>query len=89
LKLAYSKSKPGKPKEITKTADSGKKITSYFCPDCGTTLYRTGESFPGQVIIKAGVLDDVNWPSENLPKGELFARNRLAWLPEIKGAAQM
>ena len=79
----------GTPKTISKVADTGKNITSHFCGDCGTTLFRTGESFPGAVIIKAGVLDDAEWPSENVPKGELFAPERLSWLPELKGAPQM
>ncbi|KUJ09120.1 uncharacterized protein LY89DRAFT_598786 [Mollisia scopiformis] len=78
-----------KPKEISKTADSGKTIVSHFCPDCGTTLFRTGESFPGAVIIKAGVLDDPNFPSQNVPKAELFAPERIAWIPAIEGAAQL
>jgi len=80
---------PGKPKEITKTADSGKKITSHFCPDCGTTLFRTGESFPGAVIIKAGVLDDPNFPNNNVPVGELFVGHRVKWNSEIDGAQQL
>jgi hypothetical protein len=79
----------GQPKTISKTADTGKQITSHFCPDCGTTLFRTGESFPGKHIIKAGVLDDPEWPSKNVPKGELYAPERLSWLPEIKGAQQV
>lgn len=79
----------GKPKEISKTADTGKKITSHFCPDCGTTLFRTGESFPGAVIIKAGILDDPEWPNKNPPKGELFAGERINWINEVKDAAQM
>jgi hypothetical protein len=48
----------GSPKTISKVADTGKTITSHFCGDCGTTLFRTGDSFPGAVIIKAGILDD-------------------------------
>ncbi|KAE9372032.1 hypothetical protein N431DRAFT_535718 [Stipitochalara longipes BDJ] len=79
----------GKPKEITKTADSGKKITSHFCPDCGTTLFRTGESFPGAVIIKAGVLDDPSFPDDNVPAGELFVGHRVKWNSEIDGAQQL
>ncbi|KAF8853516.1 hypothetical protein BDZ45DRAFT_598445 [Acephala macrosclerotiorum] len=74
---------------ISKKADSGKTITSHFCPDCGTTLFRTGESFPGAVIIKAGVLDDPNFTSENVSKIELFAPQRVAWIPPIQGAAQL
>jgi hypothetical protein len=57
----------GKPKEISKIADIGKKITSHFCPDCGATLFRTAESLSSVVIIKAGVLDEPNWPNNNVP----------------------
>ena len=70
-------------------ADSGKKITSHFCPDCGTTLFRTGESFPGAVIIKSGVLDDPEWPNNNVPKGEIFVDHRVKWTSAIEGAAQV
>jgi len=79
----------GTPKTISKVADTGKNITSHFCGDCGTTLYRTGESFPNAVIIKAGVLDDSEWPNENVPKGELFAGERVKWTSAIDGAAQI
>lgn len=51
----------GSPKTISKTADSGKEITSEFCGDCGTTLFRWGDAFGGKDgmrIIKAGILDD-------------------------------
>ncbi|KAK5214856.1 hypothetical protein LTR47_012069, partial [Exophiala xenobiotica] len=37
----------GTPRTISKTADSGKQITSCFCPDCGTTLFRYGDTFGG------------------------------------------
>lgn len=50
---------------------------------------RTGESFPGAVIIKTGVLDDPNWPNENVPKGELFIDERVPWTSAIKGANQL
>jgi hypothetical protein len=80
---------PGNPKTISKIADSGKNITSHFCPDCGTTLFRTGESFPNAVIIKTGVLDDPEWPNKNVPKGELFTQGRVQWTPALDGAAQI
>ncbi|TGO63724.1 hypothetical protein BCON_0011g00670 [Botryotinia convoluta] len=89
LESVHHLTPPGKPKTISKKADSGNQITSHFCGDCGTTLYRTGDSFPNQVIIKAGVLDDDNWPNENVPKGELYVKERVKWLSKIPGAAQM
>lgn len=79
----------GKPKEITKQADSSKKITSHFCSDCGTTLFRIGESFPGAIILKAGVLDDPKWANQNKPKGELYAPERVSWVAALDDVAQI
>jgi hypothetical protein len=52
-------------------------------------MFRTGESFPNAVVIKAGILDDPEWPNQNVPKGELFAGERVKWTPALEGAAQM
>jgi len=82
----------GTPKEISKTADTGKEITSCFCPDCGTTLFRWGETFGGKDgmrIIKAGVLDDVNIINNTKPGAELFAPERVKWVPALDGAGQL
>lgn len=82
----------GTPKEISKTADSGKSITSSFCGDCGTTLWRHGDAFggiDGMRIIKAGILDDVNVINSIKPGAELFAPERIAWVPAVEGAGQV
>ncbi|RVX69162.1 hypothetical protein B0A52_07138 [Exophiala mesophila] len=82
----------GKPKEISKTADSGKSITSGFCPDCGTTLFRYGDSFggvDGMRIIKAGILDDVNVINSIKPGAELFSNERVSWVSALEGAGQV
>ncbi|KAI9874175.1 MAG: hypothetical protein M1830_010101 [Pleopsidium flavum] len=79
----------GTPKTISKTGDSGKTITSSFCGDCGTTLLRTGESFPGLVMVKVGVMDDVGAFKEARPGAELFAKQRVEWVPEVEGAKQL
>ncbi|QDS67883.1 hypothetical protein FKW77_008047 [Venturia effusa] len=79
----------GTPKEISKTADGGNTITSYFCPDCGTTLFRKGKTFEGKVIIKAGVMDDVQALEAAKPTAELFTEHRVGWVPETAGAQQM
>jgi len=89
VKEEQFKLESGTPKELTKIADSGKPITSYFCGDCGTTLYRRGDNFPGQVLIKAGVLDDPNWVNQNTPNVELFNVTRVNWFPAIEGAGQV
>jgi hypothetical protein len=80
---------PGTPKTFTKTADSGKTIVSYFCPDCGTTVYRTGDSFGTATVVKAGVIDDKEWATKNVPKAELYTTSRVAWAAPVEGAAQL
>jgi len=82
----------GTPKEISKIADSGKEITSSFCGDCGTTLWRHGDAFGGRDgmrLIKAGILDDLNVINSIKPGAELFSPERVSWVPAVDGAGQM
>ncbi|KAL8766630.1 MAG: hypothetical protein Q9209_006647 [Squamulea sp. 1 TL-2023] len=67
----------GTPKTYCKRADSGKTMTSNFCGDCGSTLWREGETFGDARIIKAGVLDDAGALNDAKPAAELYAVNRV------------
>ncbi|KAI3317751.1 Mss4-like protein [Xylariaceae sp. AK1471] len=78
----------GTPKTISKTADSGREITSHFCGDCGSTLFRDGASFGDSKVIKVGTLDDADALDKAKPAVELFAAERVGWVGEITGAAQ-
>ncbi|KAI2628539.1 Mss4-like protein [Hypoxylon sp. NC1633] len=78
----------GTPKSISKIASSGKEITSYFCGDCGSTLWRDGASFGENKVIKVGVLDDPNALEEAKPAVELFSPGRISWVSEQPEAAQ-
>lgn len=78
----------GNAKTISKTADSNKTITSHFCGDCGSTMWRDGPTFPGLKILKVGTLDDVDALAKAKPTVELFAPTRVEWVNEIPGAAQ-
>ncbi|XXG95606.1 1 3-beta-glucanosyltransferase gel4 [Hypoxylon texense] len=78
----------GTPKSISKVAESGKEITSHFCGDCGTTLFRDGPSFGDNKVIKVGTLDDLNALDDAKPTVELFVPNRVSWVQEIPGTAQ-
>ncbi|KAL0260253.1 hypothetical protein SLS55_003938 [Diplodia seriata] len=78
----------GTPKTISKTGDSGNTITSHFCGDCGTTLFREGGAFAGARIVKAGVLDDYDALNKAKPAAELYAKHRANWVPETPGAQQ-
>lgn len=76
----------GTPKAFPKVAKSGKTITSFFCGDCGSTLWRQSETYAGMRIIKAGTLDsDDALEIEAKPSTELFVENRIPWLPAIPG----
>lgn len=78
----------GKPKTFLKTADSGKQMASYFCGDCGTTLWRDGDNFEGMKIVKAGILDSQEDIERLVPKIELYGRQRINWVKEVDGAEQ-
>jgi hypothetical protein len=69
----------GNPKAISKTADSGNTVTSHFCGDCGSTLFRDGASFPGMKVIKVGVMDDYEALNDAKPGAEMFSEHRVGW----------
>lgn len=78
----------GTPKKISKKADSGNEITSHFCGDCGSTLYRDGASFGPNKVIKVGVMDAPDALDQAKPAIELYSSDRVSWVPEIPGAEQ-
>ncbi|PNS19091.1 hypothetical protein CAC42_1827 [Sphaceloma murrayae] len=78
----------GTPKTISKKADSGKSITSHFCGDCGTTLFRVGDWSPESIILKAGVLDNVEELYNGAPAVELFTPSRMPWLTQVEGSTE-
>ena len=44
----------GQAKGYTTLADSGRKITREFCPNCGSPLFTRAEKLPDSVFLKAG-----------------------------------
>jgi len=78
----------GSPKEISKVADSGNTITSHFCGDCGSTLWRDGRTFGLNKVVKVGVIDDPNALSDAKPGVELYVGGRVPWVSEIEGTDQ-
>lgn len=78
----------GKPKEFSKTADGGNKITSFFCGDCGSTLYREGPTFGDAKVVKVGTLDDTTSLDSAKPAIELYVTEKPSWVGSIVGADQ-
>jgi len=58
-------------------ADSGRKITRSFCPNCGSGIINEPEVWPEHVVIKAGTLDD---PARASPAQEFYAGSRIPWV---------
>jgi hypothetical protein len=70
-------------KSISKTADSGNIITTYFCPECGSSIYRARAAFPGQKVFQGGIIDDLNTLNNLKMEVELFAPQRLGWVHKL------
>jgi hypothetical protein len=76
----------GTPKVFATQGGSGKTMTSYFCGDCGTTVWREGEAFGDTKVLKAGTLDGENIIEvDSKPAVEIFVARRPSWLPPIEG----
>lgn len=78
----------GNPKTYTLVANSGNDVTSHFCSDCGTTLFRDGPASPGVKFVKAGILDDELAINAAKPSVELFVSRKEDWVPAISDAFQ-
>ena len=52
--------------EWTRTAASGNALTFRFCPVCGSTVYWTGEGFPGYVAVAIGAFADPAFPAPTI-----------------------
>jgi hypothetical protein len=59
------------------TGDSGKSVTSRFCPVCGSTLMSEPEMMAGMAIIRAGTLDDT---STLKPAMEIYCDSKQPWV---------
>lgn len=79
----------GNPKTFETEHETGMKITLFFCPECGTALWKEADSdaFKGLKLVQAGTVSDVS----QLQKGmdtELWVTYRVPWLAAIDGVEQ-
>ena len=63
--------------EYRRSSDSGNALTFRFCPKCGSTVYWTGEGFPGLIAVAIGTLADPNFPA---PTISVWEETRHAWV---------
>ncbi|MCK1652298.1 GFA family protein [Bradyrhizobium sp. 149] len=72
----------GAAKEYVRTAACGGKVRSYFCSDCGSTVYWKADNLPAMIGVAVGVIADPNFPA---PIKSVFERSKHTWI-EISGA---
>jgi hypothetical protein len=72
----------GSPKEYVRTAASGGKVRSYFCSDCGSTVYWKADNLLAMIGVAVGVVADPNFPA---PVKSVFEQSKHTWM-EISGA---
>ncbi|KIV84039.1 hypothetical protein PV11_06014 [Exophiala sideris] len=78
----------GKLKTYTKSVESGNEMTSYFCDQCGSTLYRKTSLTDKAVAVMIGGIDGPEAIENGCPEHELFVRNRPSWMKPIEGSSQ-
>ena len=66
----------GRSSQYVRVGDSGQKITFYFCPDCGATVYYQLERSPGVVAIPVGAFADPGFPA---PQYSFYESRRHPW----------
>lgn len=73
----------GEPKRYVKTADNGRRRLQFFCPDCGSPIYTTGEGEDAEEIgIRVGT---VNQRRELKPTSQIWCSSALPWVRDIRG----
>ena len=61
----------------TTIGSSGQEVHRHFCPRCGSGIYLETAAVPGNVFLKAGVLDDAGWVK---PEMHIFTVTKQPWL---------
>jgi len=69
------------PKLYRKYGDNGRPRLQYFCPECGSPLFTTGE---GEDAATWGIrLGSITQRRELVPRRQIWCRSALPWLDKI------
>lgn len=69
------------PKLYTKTGDNGRRRLQYFCPECGSPLFTTGEGADSDVWgIRLG---SIRQRDSLAPSRQMWCRSAMPWIAEI------
>ena len=65
-------------RKYTRDALSGGKVHSYFCPNCGSSVYWTADRLPSMIGVALGALTDMSrLPA---PAKSIFERSKHPWV---------
>lgn len=74
----------GASRDFVRDAESGGKVRSHFCPNCGSTVFWKADNLPSMIGVAIGALDD---PKSKAPARSIFERSKHDWV-HIEGAVQ-
>jgi hypothetical protein len=63
------------PRQLSRTADSGRVSVRLVCPECGSWVCGTPRG--GEVRVRGGTLDDTSWLR---PTRHIWTRRKQAWV---------
>jgi hypothetical protein len=66
----------GSPKQYVRQADSGRRVTFNFCPECGSTVFWSPEQRPELIAVAVGAFAD---PDFEKPGLSVWERQRHPW----------
>ena len=67
----------GDSKLFSNVGESGKGISRFFCPNCGSTLYWEAEFQPGFIGVAVGCFTDPNFPE---PTVSCWNQSKYKWV---------
>ncbi|HEY4171848.1 MAG TPA: GFA family protein [Rhodopila sp.] len=74
----------GSSQEFARNGASGGTVRSYFCPNCGSTVYWKADALPSMIGVAVGALGDPTYPA---PFRSVFERSKHGWV-RIDGAVE-
>jgi hypothetical protein len=77
FKAAQEQAVVGPFRAFVRATDNGKTFTTYFCTNCGTSVYFHAGSLPGLVGVAAGCFTDPSFPS---PRNALWVEHKYDWV---------
>src|SRR5579863_7778141 len=67
----------GATKEFVRDGSSGGKVRSYFCPNCGSTVYWKADKAPDFIGVAVGCFADSSYPH---PTRSIWEQTRHRWM---------